>query len=480
MKRISIFLFALLSVSQLMAQEYKISWQDNKSIHVKASFNLESNMISMLVNPTNELADGQAHFIKNLKAIDANGDKIKIKYKGVGDWKLKAKAGDKISIEYDVKLDHEQYNWPFGIEEVAYTTKEGMFFTGLAVFVVPSIDMKSPIKVSFLSPGIEWTVSAPWTKVKDSENTYLAKNIDDLFHNCFFIGKHDEIQVAIDEFKLRLVINDSFGHTKEELVGWLSTGLRSIKEMFEASPEKESYLIIVNPGELSDGGAYQNSFSMVLNGELTPSAANVWVHGIIHEAFHLWNGISIDGDHSVEWFTEGVTDYMTVLHLSKTELISPMVSLKKLENSSRKYILARMVQKNTSSLSAAGKQKAKNRMLIYGGGAMVAFALDVEIRQATSNKVGTEDVLKSLFAEYANTDQLLTNDIILKKINALSGEDFSDFFERYILGNQMLDMKPYFNAAGLDYYSFIEEIYLTELEVAHSKNKAIRKSILGF
>lgn len=121
--------------------------------------------------------------------------------------------------------------------------------------------------------------------------------------------------------------------------------------------------------------------------DLTESSRVVWGHLIAHEAFHLWNGLMITPQETKDdWFKEGVTDYMSVVFLKRIGLISEEILLKKLENFNRRYLITKRLQGINLSVREAGLDKNKNRMLIYGQGALLGFALDVQIREATQNQ----------------------------------------------------------------------------------------------
>lgn len=475
MKKILLFITIYFTSSYVFSQEYTVKVLNKEKIEVKARFILESNTISMLVNPIPQLPDGQASFVEDLEISDKGGKALHITNLGVGDWQVDGTIGTEVHLSYIIHVKHGDYDWPFGKEEVAYSTTDGMFFTGTSLFIVPSMKNDREIQVEFELPSDKWKVSTPWKLTEDSTNRYEVSELDHLLRNGLFIGTHEEKLIQIEDLTVKMVMSDTFGSAKDSLILWLDKGLQNISGMFGTTPGS-SYLIIINPGNRTDGGAFVNSFSMVLNGQLNEAAANVWIHGITHEAFHLWNGIGMDGSNDVEWFTEGATDYMTIVHLSRAGLITEEVALKKIENSIRKELIARMLQGIKDPLSEAGKNKAQNRFLIYGGGAVAALLMDVELREATDNTHGLDELMRGLFIKFHDSNKLFTNEDIMVEAEKLSGKDFSQFFNTHIYGNQATDLNAYFNKIGIDYYSFIEEIYLIK---AQEKNST-RLKMLGF
>ena len=73
-------------------------------------------------------------------------------------WVLEPVPEGEVTIEYRLRLDHDEYRWPVGMNEAAYTTDEMLFFTGQATFVhAPNM---GEIEIEFEIPE-GWTLSTP-------------------------------------------------------------------------------------------------------------------------------------------------------------------------------------------------------------------------------------------------------------------------------------------------------------------------------
>lgn len=469
------------------------------TIHVAGTFALVSDTIGMYVTSSPQLEDGQAGLVRNLVARDSEGALIDTEYAGKGDWRLvNAVAGQVVEIEYDIALVHGDYDWGPGIDEVAYRQDDGLFFTGFSLFVVPGYESSELVTVSFDLPE-GWRASTPWLGVDagdvggngdsgdSGDQTFRAAGMMDLVRNCLFLGTHLEETVSLEDFTFVLALGGEFKAQKQLFVDAMAPLLPAYVEMFGGMPNASRYLVVINPGSRSDGGAFPGSYSMLIKGEVTRESAAVWGHGIAHELAHFWNGHTIApaSGHEEEWFKEGFTDYLTIVHLARSGLDPWQVTSRKLENMARRYIVAKRLMGIEDSMRAAGADKHKKRFLVYGGGALVAFALDVRIREATDNTAGLDDLMKAMYSEFGGVEssgargRRYTFEDVVRLAGEVSGESQKAFFQSYVDGTEYLDVVPVFDAIGLRLTTMMDEFYLSERESATPAQKAMAVSIFG-
>ena len=98
-----------------------------------------------------------------------------------------------------------------------------------------------------------------------------------------------------------------------------------------------------------------------------------------HEMFHYWNGANFLVGKNLEdlyWFSEGFTEYYASRSLVRTGVIDKALYFRKLEHYlSRYFITRKMWPIERTSFVEAGKEKGKNWLLLYGGGATMALYL---------------------------------------------------------------------------------------------------------
>lgn len=456
---------------------YRLTFSsDKKSVHVDAAFSIDEPVIFLYVQETKELPDGEASFVKNLTMKNVQGVEIPLKNRGVGDWEHDAERNDRVSLSYDVDLNHHSFSWPGGIDEVVFVRDDAVFFTGDALFILPGEQIRD-IDIDVVVPN-GWNISVPWKRT--GANTFRAENRRDLISNCGMVGTHDVHTVSVDSFRLQLAIGGSQKQSKQLFIKTMTPALQAYSRLFGGSRFSD-YLIVIHDDKQSDGGAFRSSFSQVIDGVANNNSVVTWGHTMLHEIFHLWNGNAITPSTQEEWFKEGVTDYMTVKYLYSLNIFDKTDFFKAMENTYRKYVLAQMMDRMANhpriSVREAGAEKAKNRLLVYGGGSLIAMMLDVELRERTGRKKGMEDLLRTMYDEFGRTDKQYTLDDIIRISNSLAGSDMKWFFDRYVNGWEQFDVRPYYTKLGIQLDTFVEEIYLSKIADASVEQRMLFQSV---
>lgn len=448
----------------------------SNSLRIEATFQLEGDVIGLQITRSPQLPNGQADLLRNLE-VRRHGEPLQIEALGSGDWRLAdATAGDDVTVRYDILLEHGDYAWGPGIDEVAYRTNEGLFFTGASLFVVPGYTMRGGASVEFQLPET-WRASVPWAM---EGNVATVPTAHQLLRNCLFMGSHQTQVVELDGFRFTMVIGSDLWEQRQLFVDAMEPVLPAAKAAFGGMPRESNYLVVFNRGDRADGGAFAASYSMLLAGTVNEASGVIWGHGVAHEVIHFWNGHSFrPASLDEEWLKEGLTDYFTILVRSRSGLDSRDRVFRKLENCMRRYVLSKMVLKIESTLRESGHNKHRDRMLVYGGGALVGFALDVRIREATRNARGIDDFLAAMFEEFGDGANQYTFDDVVRIASAVSGQDQSKFFSDYVDGHEFLDVAPYVRAIGLQLDTVVDEFYLSLSPDATAEQTAMRVAILG-
>ncbi|MES2316660.1 MAG: hypothetical protein V4631_04130 [Pseudomonadota bacterium] len=166
--------------------QYKVSFNaDASRVHVDANVWVEGNELALFgVDRTEQLKNGQAEFLENIVLSDSAGKPVALTDKGEGEYLV---IGDRrLSLSYDVRLEHGKFTWPAGAEEVSYRTDEGVMATGNALFLVPGVKMDGPIDVSFaMPPG--WTAQTPW-RASGAANAFTVQSRRELVNNALYFG----------------------------------------------------------------------------------------------------------------------------------------------------------------------------------------------------------------------------------------------------------------------------------------------------
>ena len=460
--------------------EVRVPGPDSDVVEVQATFVLESDVIGMVVHSSAELPNGEADLLEQLEVRDERGQALEVESLGYGDWRVtNGSQGMAVQLSYRIRLEHDRYSWGPGIDEVAYRNDDGLFFTGGSLFVLPDAALPGGARVHFDLPT-GWTEALPWA-IDPSNGDAIVPDGNGLLRNCFFLGTPRVEEVTLGDFAFVLVMTEGLKDKKALFVDAMRPILPEAKNIFGGMPKANRYLVVLSPSERTDGGAFANSYSMLLQGTVNQASSVVWAHGIAHELLHFWNGHTLvpATPTDEEWFKEGFTDYYTILLRSRLGMEPRETTFRKMEGCLRRYVLSKMLLGIEGSLREAGRDKHRNRMFVYGGGTLVAFTLDVRIREATENRHGLDDVMKQLYEQFALAGRTYEFADIVRVASEVSGTDQSAFLSEFVDGTGFLDAAPYFESAGLQLDSFADEFYVSDAPNAGTEQAAIREAIFG-
>ena len=459
--------------------QYKVRIdQDRRLALVEASIALEGNTLTLFnTNPLPNHPNGQADFLKNIRVFDSNGNAIKIEDKGEGEYELVGNRS--IRLSYELSLEHDQIQWPAGNEEVLYHTNEGLMLSGYTLFLVPGEKMSGETLVEFQLPQ-NWQSHAalkPFAK----KNQFIAKSRRELVNNAYFFGTAGSSKLQAGGLEIELVLGKRYFKQRKIIEDLLQTQLTQYLEIFGAKPQAERYLIIINQGDSGDGGAFSGSFSQFLRGDAELRTRHIWGRVLAHELLHFWNGLSlIPESDKDEWFKEGVTDYLTIKTMAQNGLISRQYLQQWLENLSRGQLVARRAQNIQGTVQEAAQNKHQNWLLVYGGGSIAGFAIDVELRKRSSNKLGIEDLMKALYKNFAAKRKPFNLEDVVTTANQLSSSDLAPLFRNLVQSKTPVDLAPVFNDVGmqLEQYLLLEHHLLAKPNMK-SEEKERFKAMFG-
>jgi len=150
---------------------------------------------------------------------------------------------------------------------------------------------------------------------------------------------------------------------------------------------------------------------------------------LAHEIFHAWlpNSIVVGtGRLEEKWFNEGVTEYYGYRGCGPVRTVESL-------RGALDYYQRALEAGQDMPLDQAGQLFGTERSFFYyAKGALVALVLDRELDQ--NYGLSLDDVLRTMYNEYGIYGGVVTNDDILRILNQVTGEDLTDFFNKYVYG----------------------------------------------
>lgn len=189
-----------------------------------------------------------------------------------------------------------------------------------------------------------------------------------------------------------------------------------------------------------------------------------------HEYFHLWNVKRIrparlaEADLSTEaytellWAFEGITSYYDELTLARSGVLTAEDYLDLFANTVTRVL--RNPGRARQSVAASSfdawtkfyKQDANAPNAIvsyYTKGALVAFGLDMTLREASTDRISLDDLMRRLWQRYGKSGQGVPERGIEHEAATLLGAPLDDFFQQYIYGIDELPLQAWFDKVGI-------------------------------
>jgi predicted metalloprotease with PDZ domain len=250
-------------------------------------------------------------------------------------------------------------------------------------------------------------------------------------------------------------------------------------------PDFDSYTFIFHFAPdiaAGDGMEHLNSTQIIIRGSLAEDTAREALETAAHEFFHLWNVKRLRPsalgpfDYTREnytrslWFAEGVTSYYAYVHMFRSGLWSREVFLKHLADEIRHLESEPgrgLMSAESSSFHAWFYDRApqlqetnfaNSAISYYNKGALLGWLLDLEIRARTHGRKSLDDLLRSLYHKFYEAPAATPygpgkgyeEKDLLDEVNALTGSDFTGFFDRYIRGTDPLPYEQTLGQVGLE------------------------------
>lgn len=487
-------IFAILFVSLLIVSceqglndetvTYTVAIDDDniEVAKVRMEFTPEDSILIMDYGASH-LENRWAAFIHNIKAVNEEGETVELEEIPDAKWIIHGNKNEKIVLTYDVRLDHEDYEWSGGIDGVAYSTGKGVFYTGRTLFIMNGEQRKNII-VGFQLPP-DWSVTTPWIKNTDAFS-YGVMNNTDLVNAMIFAGTHKDFSLKRDDFELVFALGSADIIADEAVYRDLAKGvldyytelMGGVPRPSPDEPIKKIVVVVSSHPSVTDGEVVGNNISILIKEDAGQFEKTISRFIFAHEFFHLWNGKSFTPEsEDSEWFKEGLTNYYTLKALHHVSLLTDESYLDFLGT----FFYKRYHDDNgTGKLSMAyGEEKHNHWGLIYGGGMLVGIAQDLMIRDATDNAKSMDDLMQDLLIGYGNSNETYTLEELQYRMSDLSGLDQSEFFNSYVTGTGKIPIENYLPLAGLTATIENGNLIITKKELQTQKQQKIMRGMFG-
>ena len=412
-------------------------------------------------------------FSKNInlvKAIDQNGNSIKVDKKSKNSWLIKSKGSKKIVVKYEV------YAFELSVRTSFLDLSHG-FVSGSGVFMFLEAYQNSKGTLDIFPHSSFKTITTALPKSVNPEKrggieNFTFENYDQLVDCPIEIGNQVVFDFMAAGVKHTVAMYGEGNYDIPSLKIDMAKVIEAETAVFGENPNKE-YVFIVHNVVYGQGGLeHKNSTTLSVNRWTYSAPKNSdFLNLVAHEYFHLWNVKRIRPielgpfDYSQEnyttllWVMEGFTSYYDELILRRIGLYSKEEFLNKLQ-SSINYVEgsvgSRIQPVAHASFDAWVKayrpteNSANTSMSYYSRGSVLAAIFDVMIINNSKGKEGLDAFLRHLYTKFHKGLNRGFSDTEFKtELEKFVGKDLTDFYKKYINGTEILPYAEIFDNVGI-------------------------------
>ncbi len=348
----------------------------------------------------------------------------------------------------------------------SYLDRDHAFLNGVCLFFQIQGHENERCVVHIASPDHvdNWSVATGLVRLTgaaDEFGAFLADGYDELIDRPILMGplSFGRFELAGAEHSIAIVGGSDVDI--ERIERDMACACAQHVDLFGGSVPFDRYVFLITALNAGYGGLeHANSTALICERADLPTVGDShagkayrrFLGLVSHEYFHVWNvkrirpaefvSTAFDSEAYTRqlWIFEGITSYYDDLGLLRAGLIEPADYLELLGRSLTSVYRSggrRLQTLEESSFDAWIKfykqdENAPNAIVsYYRKGAMVALALDLELRLNTKGTVSLDSVMQILWQQYGETTSRgLPDGGFERLVEELSGQDFSDFFQQ--------------------------------------------------
>ena len=362
------------------------------------------------------------------------------------------------------------------------------YFNGATLFMYVLVAKDQPHRLKIVAPE-GWQVTSPLALAADSDGYFTAANYDRLIDSPTEIGKHKLLEFDARGKHHRVAIWGQYEFDDERLKADLTKIVEVGAQIFGGLPY-EHYVFIVHVQPGIGGGTEHLNANVSMTGPQS-FASDRGYKGFLglesHEYFHHWNVKRIRPlalgpfDYQREnytqglWVSEGVTSYYGDLLLRRAGLIGSdeyFSGLARLINGYERTPGRFIQSAESASFDAWIKEYRPDEnsvntvMSYYTKGELLGLLFDLEIRSLTGGAKSLDDVMRTLLENHGLPKPGFTEAELKAIIEKVAGSNMTEFWNRFVSGNDDIDFNAYFNKVGLK----LEKAYQFGTPYAASKS----------
>ncbi|BFM39610.1 M61 family metallopeptidase [Synechocystis sp. LKSZ1] len=412
--------------------------------------------------------------VQELKATDLSTQNLlTVTKQRKNHWQINTESCEQVQVTYRV------YAYDLSVRTNHLDTSHG-YFNGAALFYwIPGYE-RLPLTLEIVPPQADWQVSTALAPLPGKPNCFQVLNFDTLVDSPVEVGTHQIHRFEVLGKSHTFAIWGDGNLNVAQLLADTQKIIEVEAQLFGGLPY-DHYLFILHLSSQGYGGLeHQNSCTLNYSrfGFRDPEKYQRFLQLVAHEFFHLWNVKRLrpkaleSFDYGQEnyteslWFSEGTTSYYDLLIPLRAGIYDGKTFLKNLSQEITRYLLTpgRLVQPLAESsfdawikLYRRDANSDNSQISYYLKGELVTLLLDLLIRERHQNQRSFDQVLQGLWEKFGKDEIGFTPDQLKAEIEAVTGLDLQDFFQRYLHSTEELPFDAYLEPFGLTLKPILEE-----------------------
>jgi predicted metalloprotease with PDZ domain len=399
-----------------------------------------------------------AKAVKNVTAEGPGGGKLEVAPTDDQTWKVKTGRAGTFTVRYELAVEKGRMD------------KDHCYLAGPDTYFYLVGRKETPCRVRFRLPE-GWKVG---TGLEPDGDAFKARDYDTFIDCPTELGKFELHEFDEDGARFQLVI-----HSKGPVDGKRLTEMcrKIVKEQNRYFPgplpfKRYVFLYHFRDGVGGRGLEHLNSTDISMSYDAIRLAPMLAASVTSHEYYHLWNVKRIrpaelgpfDYTGIVRskalWLMEGGTSYFGDRALARAGIWTEEQYLAHLAGEVE--ALQNNPDRRVTSVEQASwtvwDRKDYPRVDYYNKGELLGLLIDLRMRSASGGAKTLDDVMRHLYETYVTGPAGegkgeigvgFPEGGILKAVETVSGQDWKDFFAKYVSGVEELPYADVFGAAGL-------------------------------
>jgi predicted metalloprotease with PDZ domain len=390
-------------------------------------------------------------------------------------------------------LSYEVYAWDSSVRAAHLDTTHG-FFNGTSVFLAVVGQEEAPCLVDIQPPahgGENWRVATALPCAQgehgaaqpDGFGLYRAMDYDELLDHPVEMGAFAFGSFEAGGVRHDIVLSGRHDCDLERLKADLARICQWQIDLFGAPPPMTRYLFLTQVVDEGYGGLeHRASTALVASRDDLPYSGlqgmpdgyQAYLGLCSHEYFHAWNvkrikpAAFIPYDFAREnhtrllWAFEGITSYYDDLALVRSGIISNDDYLRLLAKTATQVL--KMPGRHRQSVAAASfdawthyyrqDENSPNAIVsYYTKGALIALALDLQLRAASDGERSLDDVMRLLWRRHGLSGAGVPEDGVFRAVAEIGGGNLARWLRRAVEGTGDVPLARLLKSFGVKWHA---------------------------